>query len=560
MGLSNEVGELERAVAFDVVVVGSGYGAGVLAARLATGGQLAVCMLERGREFAAHDFPNSVCGLSSEWHVDASEGRLGNELGLFDLRVNDELSVLVGCGLGGTSLINANVAIQPSAQVFQDPAWPKALRGPGDPLAIYYARAKQMLRPAPQPTDLPKLKLMRDMAAACQVPFHEATINVNFVPHPGDPATGLRPQGKCEACGNCITGCRFDAKNTLCFTYLPLAKHHGASIFTHCEVLRVEKSGDEWLVHYRRVGTKQARQLRARAVVLGAGALGSTEILLRSQANGLPVSKRVGRRFSGNGDSLAIGYNFPTELDSVGFGKRTRETHRAGPSITGIIDLRDAATPLDQQIIIEDGAFPGSLRAMLRYVVELAAIGNEREARVPLKLWLGKRWREFLDLLGVDPLDGVLNHSEVYLVIGHDMIGPHQGGVMALENDRIRVSWQGLASLPVFNQGDTWTAKLSKSLGGDQVHNPLWKSKLLGSHLITVHPLGGCSLADDTDRGVVNDSGQVFDGNGGVHATLFVADGAIVPTSVGVNPLWTITALAERIADAARSVLGLQPL
>ena len=138
-----------------------------------------------------------------------------------------------------------------------------------------------MLRPNPQPTDLPKLTILRDMAAACSAPFHEANINVSFADYAGDPERPAQ-QRKCNACGNCITGCRYEAKNTLCFTYLPLAKHRGASIFTHCEVQRIEKSGDEWLVHYRRVGTKEAaRQLRARAVVLAAGALGSTlEILL----------------------------------------------------------------------------------------------------------------------------------------------------------------------------------------------------------------------------------------------------------------------------------------
>ena len=119
--------------AFDVVVVGSGYGAGVPRPR-GSPASFKVCMLERGREFAKEDFPNSLRGLKDEWHVDATVGRLGNELGLVDLRVNDELSVLVGCGLGGTSLINANVAIKPSAQVFQEiSAWPEALRGPGDP-------------------------------------------------------------------------------------------------------------------------------------------------------------------------------------------------------------------------------------------------------------------------------------------------------------------------------------------------------------------------------------------------------------------------------------------
>jgi cholesterol oxidase len=404
---------------------------------------------------------------------------------------------------------------------------------------------------------LAKLEILENMADKSGARHMRAEINVTQQPYDGDPANGIPPRPGCSACGNCVTGCNHGAKNTLCATYLPMAKHHGAKLFTQCEVRSVERSGDAWIVHYRRISSDgdathtTDRKLHARAVVLGAGALGSTEILLRSAAAGLPLSKRLGARFSGNGDALAIGYNFPAELDSVGFGRRPRTDHLVGPSITGIVDFRDGRQPLAKQFIVEEGAFPGSLRALLRYAIELAPLSNLSHARVRVGPWLGKRWRELLDLLGVDPLDGLLNHSEVYLVIGHDMIGDMPGGRLGLEQDRIRVAWPGAGDLPVFTLGDQKTKELSESMGGDQVHNPLWKSKLLGSHLVTVHPLGGCTMADDVERGVVNASGQVFDADGGTHAGLYVVDGSIVPTSVGVNPLWTITALAERIAEVA---------
>jgi cholesterol oxidase len=549
MVLRNDLGELQGQ-SWDVVVVGSGYGAGVLAARLAAEHKLKICVLERGREFEPGTFPDSVLGTKREFQVDSPLGRIGSSLGLFDLRVNDDVSVLVGCGLGGTSLINANVMIRPSREVFEDGAWPRALRDPSV-LDAYYERAKKMLAPSTWTRGrLAKLTVLEQMAAKIGASCAPAEINVSQDPYAGDPENGVPPRPGCLACGNCITGCNNGAKHNLCMTYLPMAKHHGAKIFTQCEVRYVERAGDEWIVHY--AANAKERTLRARAVVLGAGALGSTEILLRSAVHGLSVSGRLGARFSGNGDSLAFGYNFPQEVDSVGFGRRHRKDHLVGPSITGIIDFRDSSQPLAKQFIIEEGAFPGSLRALLRYALELAPLSNESTARVRIGPWLGKRWRELLDLLGIDPLDGMLNHSEIYLVIGHDMIGDMPGGRLGLDaRDRIRVAWPGAGALPVFALGDQKTKELSHSIGGDQVHNPLWKSKLLGSHLVTVHPLGGCSMADDVEHGVVNDLGQVFHADGETHKGLFVVDGSIVPTSVGVNPLWTISALAERIADAA---------
>jgi cholesterol oxidase len=86
------------------------------------------------------------------------------------------------------------------------------------------------------------------------------------------------------------------------------------------------------------------------------------------------------------------------------------------------------------------------------------------------------------------------------------------------------------------------------ALGAIYFQNPRWHP-LLGRHLITAHPLGGCPMADSPYQGAVDDRGRVYDGQGGVHAGLYVADGAVVPECIGRNPLLTISALTERIAD-----------
>ncbi|MGI9464200.1 MAG: NAD-binding protein, partial [Aestuariivirgaceae bacterium] len=130
--------------AYDAVVIGSGYGAGVAASRLARMG-LSVAVLERGREILPGQFPKTLRQGMRDFQVDTPLGRTGKRDALFDMRVNDDVSVMVGCGLGGTSLINGNVMLTPEAQVYEDAAWPKALRDEvSTRLADGYRRAEQM--------------------------------------------------------------------------------------------------------------------------------------------------------------------------------------------------------------------------------------------------------------------------------------------------------------------------------------------------------------------------------------------------------------------------------
>ena len=120
-------------------------------------------------------------------------------------------------------------------------------------------------------------------------------------------------------------------------------------------------------------------------------------------------------------------------------------------------------------------------------------------------------------------------------------------GYMTLESDRLRLHWPGAGTQPVFTRVNDRLDQATKALGGAFVHNPLW-SDLTNHNLITVHPLGGCSMASDASAGVVNHKGQVYSSNGGtaVYNSLYVCDGSVMPRSLGVNPLLTISAVAER--------------
>lgn len=535
---------------YDVVVVGSGYGGSIAASRLARAGRK-VCLLERGREIQPGEYPATLPQGMKEIQYNTPLGHFGSRLGLFDLHVNDDMNVIVGCGLGGTSLINANVALEPDRRLWADPRWPAALRADvSNGIAEGYRRAREMLNPQPLPPDfppLPKLQALAASADALGMPgkFYRPPINVTF--RDGINAAGVA-QRRCIGCGDCVTGCNHWAKNTTLMTYVPDAVNNGAEVFTGIAVRTVLRRGNRWLVDYIPVAVGResfdAPELfvTADVVVLGAGTIGSTEILLRSKARGLPLSDRLGERFTGNGDVLAFAYDTDRPINGIGFGARPAgEIPPVGPCITGIIDNRDTADPRDGTVI-EEGSLPGTLGPILAETLGSAAALLGRDVAPGWQEWLREHERAAESVL-LGPYRGAIRNTQTYLVMAHD----NEAGRVTLQEDRARVVWPKAGEQPVLRPIDDALATATKALGGTFLRNPIW-SPALGDRLVTVHPLGGCPMAESAGSGVVDHRGRVFAGTAGdtVHDGLYVLDGAIVPMSLGVNPLLTISALAER--------------
>ncbi len=535
---------------YPVVVVGSGYGGAISASRLARAGQQ-VCLLERGKEFAPDAFPNTRKGTQREVQVDSPHGRIGPRTGLYDFRVNNELNVIVGCGLGGTSLINANVALRATPGVFQDPVWPEELRNDIDTIFEEgYRRTEEMLRPQTYPDHLPRLNkvLMHQRAAegmGVADRFRLLPLNVTF--EDGVNHVGVE-QKACTLCGDCVSGCNFRAKNTLAMNYLPDARNHGAAIFTQVPVRRVERREGKWLVHYEVLDGERSRSdsgrgvIRCDLVVLAAGSLGSTEILFRSRAAGLPLSGQLGKHFSSNGDFIGFAYNCDAPVDAVGHGHRPPEGRQpVGPCISAVIDLRDPEDP-DAGVVLEDGTIHGAFAGILPLTFAVGHKPFGRATRRGLGDFLRGQARILVSLIS-GPYRGAVRHTQSYLLAGHD----DATGEMRLQDDRVRISWPDLHKHKNFTEADLHMFEAAAILGGVYVRNPVW-SRWIGHDLITAHPLGGCVMADDASEGVVNHKGQVFSGAEGdeVYEGLYVSDGAVIPRSLGANPLLTISALAER--------------
>lgn len=526
---------------YDVVVVGSGYGGGVAAARFARAGK-SVCLLERGREFLPGEFPGRFPDLRKEMQVRGKRVNLGSPSALYDVRVGDDMHVLIGCGLGGGSLINAGVALKPDARVFADEVWPEPIRQDGL-LDTGFARARRWLRPAvgPRAREMVKFKALDAASAALGVPpiTPEVTVSFEDTINPADVA-----QPACTNCGDCCGGCNVGSKNTVAMTYLPEAKRHGAEIFTQAQVRYVTKNTDgSWRIvltdtSIAKTGASDVT-VTAAVVVLAAGSLGSTEILLRSRDRGLALSDQLGRRFSANGDIIAFGYGANMPVGSVAVGHPSKVPGlEVGAAVSGQIEIRDA-NDLSRELIIQDGVVPSALAPMLPVLF------------VPNGRLLGA-----LQSLVSGVYKGPFASLQTFFAVSHD----DASGRFHLENDALQLSWPGAKDQDVYQRLDAALETLVTSVGGSYVKNPL-AGTVMGHQPATAHPLGGAAMGSDRSSGVVEHKSRVFDaspsaGSTAVHAGLYVIDGAIIPRSLGCNPLLTITALAERALLHAGQDLG----
>lgn len=551
---------------YDVIVIGSGYGGSIAASRMSRCG-LSVCLLEKGKEFLPGEFPSNLGEAVKEMQFNKGSMESGSENGLYEFVFGKEITVFKGCGLGGTSLVNANVAIEPDSRVMEDAVWPAALRNDAAGFEEGMQHARDMLRPNPYPENrngypvLKKTEAMRKSAEYMSEEFRLLDINVTFEDrHPNHVGVD---QPRCLNCGDCVTGCNVGAKNTTAMNYLPDAVNYGAEIYTEVAVKYIERddAGNRWRVFYNAVHSGRDKFdapplfVEGSNVFVSAGSLGSTEILLRSAKKGLALSSELGKRFTGNGDVLGFGYNNDVPINGIGRGdtQKPATISEVGPCITSVIDMRKRA-PFVNGMTLEEGSIPGPIRAILvRALITFSRIMG-RDSDRGLKDLFREKWREMISLFR-GPFKGAVNHTQIYLVMTHD---DGMGEIALSGEDEVSIHWRGVGKQSIFEKVSGELGSATKALGGNMVPNPAW-SKVLNYDLTTVHPLGGCAMAEDASKGVVDHKGQVFKGSSGTerYPGLYVMDGAILPRPVGTNPLLTISALSERNCKLIARDMGL---
>lgn len=519
---------------YDYTVIGSGFGGGVSAMRLVEKGYR-VLVLERGKRYDDFDFARSNRDLRRYLWLPA----LGF-YGIQQLTLLNGVMILHGSGVGGGSLIYANVLLKPSDELFDAPAW-RHLADWRTLLEPHYKTAQRMLGVTTNPILQPADYVLRDIAKSMgrDDTFGPTEIGV-FFGEPGqegrlvsDPYfDGEGPaRAGCILCGGCMVGCRHNAKNTLPKNYLYFAEKQGAEIRSEAEATDIrplppgQPDGARYEVVYRHPLKRFTKKhVRTRSVVISAGVLGTLKLLFRCRdvTGSLPrLSSRLGEQVRTNSEALL---GAVARDDAVDYSK--------GVAI-GSIFSPDSVTR------IEPVRYPDGFSLLLRLLPAPLISGGTASSRV------------------LRALKQIINHPIDYFF---SKFLPHLSRratillVMQTEDNKMHLRWgrdlftlyrQGLitqndAERPVpaeVNIGHQVTRAFAERIKGIPAGN-INESVL--NMPMTAHILGGVPFGRDAAEGVVNLNMEVFNYPG-----LYVADGSIVPANPGINPSLTITALAE---------------
>ena len=521
---------------YDVVVIGSGFGGSVTALRLTEKGYR-VAVLEAGRRFADHELPKTNWQLRKFFWAP----KLGCT-GIQRIHALPDVLVLAGAGVGGGSLVYANTLYEPKSDAFfADPHWAHITDWKTE-LAPFYDQAKRMLGVVTNPTmtrsDRALLTVAQQMGV--QDSFGMTPVGVFFGPDgtkaPGvevaDPFFGgAGPKRKgCLEVGECMTGCRHNAKNTLVKNYLYLAERAGATIHPLTTVTAVRPLADGYAVDTVRTGAwfggRTARTLTAKQVVFAAGTWGTQQLLHRMKADGtLPkLSDRLGELTRTNSEALC--------------GASVKLRHRKGADFTQGIAITSSIHPDDKTHIEPVRYGKGSTSMAL-----LTTVMTDGGGRIP-------RWTKWLGQLLRHPAQaaslfvGLRDWSQRTVIA---LVMQTEDNSLTLFPRRTRFGRVKLSS----RQGHgvpnpTWIPVANKAVRSlaTEIDGTPWSS--VGEILdipMTAHFLGGCVIGDSAERGVVDPYHRVH-GYPGLH----VVDGSAISANIGVNPSLTITAQAERAA------------
>jgi cholesterol oxidase len=524
---------------YDVVVIGSGFGGAITAHRLAQAGR-SVLVLEQGRRWKPREFPRSVRQVGGAFWRDLDGAN--RRTGFLEYRAFKRIDVVQGVGVGGGSLHYFNVHIRAPERIFR--GWPSPLtRAVLEP---YYdqVQAKLESKPlvAPDGRQLPP-RTLAFCEAARRTGATARLVDIAVYTGPDRLNEAQVRQSACNYCGDCMLGCHLQSKNTLDITYIAEAEaRYGAEVAPLHKVSHLAPEAGGYRIFYDVVGEqpegarqegRPRRSVLGKQVILAAGSLGSTEILLRCRDvfRTLPdLGRRLGHGFSGNGDMLFAGaMDVPLEhgVDPA-----------VGPSITAVADcsteqhaihIEDLGYP-DQMLWLIEGLIPPQRNRLLQYL-QLAGRYLKRS------LGLGSTHSRVSDEIGSLLEGGRTSRFLPYLGMGSDAAD----GQLRLRKGALDIDWRHTRSRAMFREMERSMKQLSESIQGRHVTSFLWQWPM--RKLLTAHPLGGCPMGERPADSVVDHRGSVWS-----YPNLYVVDGATLPSALSVNPSLTIAAVAERSA------------
>jgi cholesterol oxidase len=522
---------------YDVLVIGSGFGGSVSALRLTEKGYR-VGVLEAGARLTDSDFADT------SW--DVKRFLFNPSLGCYGIQRIDmvrDCLILAGAGVGGGSLVYANTLYEPLDAFYNDPSW-SHISDWRTELAPYYDQAKRMLGvvtvPEMTPSDVVMKKVADEMGAGDT--YRPTPVGV-FFGEPGQPAGAVvedpffggegPARTTCLNCGECMTGCRHNAKNTLVKNYLHLAEKNGAVIHPLTTVTRVvprsAADGGGYEVHARWTKAKLRRRsatkvFTADQVIFSAAALGTQKLLHRLKATGdLPdISDRLGELTRTNSESLLGAIAPDTSVDySRGVAISSSWYPQPDTHIEPVRYGRGSNVMSLLQTVLTDGdADPKRWKTWLRELW--------REKRNVHKLYDFKHWSERTVIaLVMQSIDNSITVFPKKTAFGWRLSSKQGSG-------EPNPTWIPVANEAVRKMAEVMSTGEQQATAGGTIGEPF-------NRPLTAHFIGGCTIGDSPDTGVVDPYQRLY-GYDGLH----VVDGSAISANLGVNPSLTITAQAER--------------